>query len=54
MYYHLKMVLDYIADCEREDFEENPSDGHVYYHMMIVYFGREHADTELEKALADL
>lgn len=50
----LKLVLDYIADHEAEDFEENPSTNHVYYHMMCVVFGEVYAQNAYLQELEDL
>lgn len=50
----LDEVLQYIFDAEMEDFSENPSDNHVYYHAVIVESGLREAQEVLRDAIKNL
>ena len=39
--------VEYILDTEAEDFDENPSENHIFYTAMIAKWGKEYADREL-------
>lgn len=48
------VALDYIIVHEFDDFQENPSTGHVYYHALVGLHGKKYADMELEIAKKEL
>ena len=50
----LQAVLEYIFDHEQEDFYENPSTGHVYYHALVVKEGEIFAQNEILSAKMEL
>ena len=43
-------VCDYVLDCERENFNKNPSAKHVYYDAFLVIYGTDEATKMLAKA----
>jgi len=43
---HENFVLDYILEHEKQDFKENPSYTHVYFHAYAACYG-EHEATKL-------
>lgn len=45
---YIEKCIDYILenDKEKEDFEINPSNNHVYYYAMIIKYGKKYADNE--------
>lgn len=47
----LENVLDYILQHEQKDFEENPTEGHVYYQALMLREGTRFANQELKLAL---
>ncbi len=51
---HWNAVLGYIFENEADDFLENPSDGHVYYHAIFLEFGEVAAQSELKAAQESL
>jgi len=50
---HLEAVMDYILEHECDDFEENPSASHVYYHAHSFMFGSLDAREFLKKLLLE-
>jgi len=44
-------VLNYVLDSELDDFENNPSDNHVYYKAIFSLYGRMVANDILNNAL---
>lgn len=49
---HMKTVMDYILDTEVEDFIDNLSDTHVYFHALCVTEGENYARYYLDGILA--
>lgn len=47
----LENVCSYIFETEKEDFEENPSDNHVYYLALELTIGQDEAYKELKQAI---
>jgi hypothetical protein len=50
----VSLCLDYILDNELEDFADNPSSNHVYYHAYKAYHGNKQAEAMLTEAVRDL
>lgn len=48
---HIEVVLDYILDNEIDDFNENPSNNHIYFHALVVRYGIKNATNELNKQI---
>ncbi len=46
-----ELCVEYILDTENEDFDENPSKGHVFYCAMVYKFGEDYAKRELENSI---
>lgn len=51
---HVNAVLDYILDHESEDFDDNPSDNHVYFHAYACRYSGLSADMMLAQTLKEL
>jgi len=49
-----KLVLQYVLDNEMDDFAENPSNSHVYYHAVRVHDGINAAKQVLKEAIEKL
>lgn len=49
---HWDKVVEYIFDHEKDDFFENPSRTHVYYHAVAAQFGESEAEYALQCAIA--
>jgi hypothetical protein len=47
----LSKVIDYIIDHEKEDFKQNPSTDHVYYHALVASIGERGARDEIARYL---
>lgn len=47
----LDLILEYILQSEEQDFEENPSKGHVYYLAIYLKYGAKTAKTLLKLQL---
>lgn len=47
----LELVVQYILDCEYEDFEENPSQNHIYYIALKISCGELEAREILNDAI---
>ena len=53
---HIKEVLEYILEGERQDFKEHIDENeknHVYYHAYAAMFGEEAAEEMYQEALAE-
>ena len=50
---HLEACIQYIIDHESEDFEENPSESHVYFSAVAFRCGLDEARQELKQAIFD-
>jgi hypothetical protein len=50
----IDLILQYILDCEHQDFIENPSNIHIYYIALKVIYGKNEADIMLNEALKDV
>lgn len=46
----LEATINYVLDTEMEDFQENPSNNHVFYHAFVCAYGKQEADKVLERA----
>lgn len=51
---HIDIVLNYVLDKELEDFAQNPSENHVYFHTLAAFEGEEEARKYLYQAIKDL
>lgn len=51
---HVNALIDYILAHESEDFDENPSDNHVYFHAYACRFSGLSADMMLAQTLKEL
>jgi len=47
----LNCLINYIIQHELEDYIENPSDDHIYYHALVVAYGIDEANKDLLQAL---
>lgn len=47
-------LIDYVIASEAEDFEENPSEDHIYYTAITLAVGEEEAKKELKEALNEI
>lgn len=47
----IELILQYIFDSELDDFNENPSDNHIYYIAYRLWAGEKNAKVELQKTL---
>lgn len=45
------LILQYILDCEHEDFQDNPSKNHIYYIALKVAYGETQANDILNDTL---
>ena len=52
--YDLEDVVHYIIESEYEDFQENPSEAHVYFKAVSLLEGRKVAMSEMDDALNNL
>lgn len=52
--YDLEDVAHYVIDTEYEDFQENPSEAHVYFKAVSLLEGRQVAMSEMDDALNHL
>lgn len=51
---HVRLCIEYILDTEREDFYENPSDNHIYFHALCAFYNNRVAKEELSEAMEEL
>jgi hypothetical protein len=47
----IRELVDYIQQTEYEDFQENPSENHIYFHSLVVEIGLEKAYEQLNEHL---
>jgi hypothetical protein len=53
-YSSLDLVINYILQHELEDYIENPSEDHIYFHVIAAKYGIDEAKKELSEALKNL
>jgi hypothetical protein len=46
----LEAITDYVLESEHDDFQEYPSDNHVYFHAYAVFYGELEARKMLKLA----
>jgi hypothetical protein len=47
----IDLIVQYILDCEYEDFKENASDNHIYFTALKVAYGETEARDILNETL---
>jgi hypothetical protein len=49
-----ELVMNYILQHELDDYLENPSEDHIYFHALVVNYGIDEAKKDLIQALKAL
>ena len=50
----LNHLINYIMLHELDDYLENPSNDHIYFHALVVTYGIDEANKDLSNALKEI